>query len=600
MPRSSLLAVPSCFLAVLLLLLAGCASGPAPRQLPEDARQAESLYRDGEFRAAADAWLVAAAGSRSNRDYYRLRAAEAWREEGDLAAAGRVATGISPRQLDDDERQRLLLLQAELALAGGTPRQALERLAQAPRIHSSQRARFHELRGRALEADGQRFAAAAEYAELDPLLRGIDRSENVERIGQLLATLDDAALLAGSRALPSGHPLQPHLPRVFGSRGMTLPDSLRHVPSRPGQPVDREPRYPRVVALLLPQTGPMRLASASVRDGFMTAHYGQELPVGSPRPQVRLYDSGETPEQAVAAYRQAVAEGAEGVVGPLSREAVSALFAEPNLPVPVVGLNRSSGPVPPGSISFALAPEEEAAAIAVRMQQRGLQRVIAVVGGDDNAQRALAGFTVRHLQAGGELLGTVPVPDSGVDYMDAIRRTLLAAGLPTSAPKELATAHHSGFDAVFLALRPTQARLAVPQLRIFGVVEVPTFATSSINSVDDDDRLDRDLNGIEFTEVPWVVADLPGLPSRSALAAQFDSARGPAARLFAFGLDAYRLLAERHRLDYGDLRLDGATGRIEVDPLGEARRQPGIAVFRNQRARLVDAGALLSDGESAR
>jgi uncharacterized protein len=586
---------PALVLGVLVVVLLGaCAAAPAVRDFPADARNAEALYREGDFRGAAEAWLIAAGGSRANRDFYRLRAAEALREEGDLPAAQRTLADLNPRTLSDEERQRLALLQAELALAAGDAQSALTTLAGSPqRLPSASRARFHELRGRALEAQQQPFAAAAEYAALDAVLQGPDRDDNVARITRLVASLDDIALMDGSASLAAGHPLQPYAARALSLRGLAMPERFQR-PAADDRGFRPLIRGPQTVALLLPQGGPIRLASASVRDGFMAAHFAQP----APRPQVRIYDSGEQPEQAIDAYRQAVAEGAEVVVGPLSRDAVNTLFSQPQLPVPVVGLNRSSVPVPPGSLSFALAPDEEGAAVASLLQQRGLRRVVAVVGSDDTAQRALAGFTARHLQGGGELLGTVLIPDSGVDYQPTIRSMLQRAGLPTVAPKDLSVEFHSGFDAVFLALRPTQARLAVPQLRIFGIINVPTFATSSINAVDDDERLDRDLNGIEFAEVPWVVADLPGLPNRSELAQQLDSARGPAARLFAFGLDAYRLLVDPS-LQQGGMHLDGATGRIEVDQFGEARRVPGFATFRNQRARLIDTGALLPDGEPA-
>lgn len=593
MPRLNLHALLA--VVCLLVLLAGCASSPGVRELPENARMAEALFAEGDFRSAAEAFLDAADGSRSNRDYFRLRAAEAWREEGELAAADRALEGISPRSLSDDERLRLALLQAELALASGAPGLALERLAQpAARVPSAHRARFHELRGQALEALQDPFAAAVEYAQLDATLRGHERSENATRIRALLSGLGDRALEQGSATLAGGHPLQPYAARALTARGLAWPERFL---AQPGAPLDRQaPASARQIALLLPQDGPLRLAATSLRDGFMSAHFAAV----EPRPEIRLYDSGQTPEEAVAAYRRAVADGAERVVGPLSRDAVSALFGEADLPVPLLALNRSVNPLPPGHLSFALAPDEEAGAVAARLQQRGLRRVVAVVGSDDSAQRALAGFTARHLQAGGELLGTVVIPDDGVDYMDAIRRTLEQAGLPTSRPKDLSIPHDPGFDAVFLALRPGQARLAVPQLRIFGITELPIFATSSINAVEDGNRLDRDLNGIEFSEVPWLVGNLPGLPRRSDLASKFDSARGPAARLFAFGWDAYRLQAEGVRYDASERQIDGATGRIRIDPFGEARREPGFAVFRNQRARLIDNGALIDDGEPAR
>ena len=54
------------------------------------------------------------------------------------------------------------------------------------------------------------------------------------------------------------------------------------------------------------------------------------------------------------AYQKAVSEGADYVVGPLDRDQVSALFAQGNLPVPVLALNRGNRVPPPGSVSFSL------------------------------------------------------------------------------------------------------------------------------------------------------------------------------------------------------------------------------------------------------
>lgn len=583
-------------LALAIMLLAACAGAPttAVRQVPAEAAEAEALMRAGDFDAAARAFLEAAANDRSERDYYRLRAAEAWREEGMLANAGRALADIRTRPLNEDERQRVLLLQGELALADGQPEQALEWLAiPASRVLPPHRARLFELRGRAAEAIGDAFAAAAEYARLEPLLSGPDRTDNARRIRRLLTGLDDHVLAAGSDALPPGAPLQPYAARALAARGLALPDQF----GRDGDRLTRrrDDAAPVRIGLLLPQSGPLRLAATTVRDGFMTAHFAAT----GERPEVILYDSGERPEQAIAAYRQAVADGVDRVVGPLARESVTALFGEPRLPVPVIALNRSLNPLPPGHLSFALSPDEEAAAVAARMQERGLRRVLAVVGMDDTAQRALGGFTARHLQAGGELIGTVLVPEDSVDFTDVIRRALVNAGVPTSAPRDLKESHDPGFDAVFMALRPSQARLAVPQLRIFGITELPVLATSSINAADDGNRLDRDLNGVEFAEVPWLVGDLPGLPSRSSLANRFDSARGPAARLFAFGMDAYLLLDSTGGRPLDAATIDGATGQLTIDPFGEVRRKPAIATFRNQRARLVDANALLIDEQPA-
>lgn len=579
----------------LCLLLAACAGGPGQRSEPEEARMAEALFREGDFAAAAQAFLDAAERARGDRDYFRLRAAEALRENADRDGARRLLTEIDPRRLDDSERLRLDLLDAELALARGDyrgARSALERISRTP--PQAYRARWLELRGRAFEREDPFFAARV-YAELGRLLEGRERSDNAGRIRELLAGLRDAALLDGANGLRGDEPLRPYAVRALTARGIAVPPQLQR-PSESNSPalpaLDGTPR----IALLLPLSGPLQAAGESVRDGFLAARFHDD---GGQAIAVSVLDTGGDPQGAQQAYRQAVAEGYRLVVGPLGRDAVAALFAEARHPVPLLALNRSD-PVPPGQASFALTPEDEAAALAARLQRRGLLRVVAVVGSDDSSQRALVAFRERHARAGGSLLGTIAIDERAIDFQPAIRAELERAGLPTSRPEELKDEqgedllHDPGFDALLIAVRAPAARLLVPQLKVFGLSEVPMLATSQVYAAGDDARMDRDLSGVEFVESPWLIDELPGLPARRELARFLPTASGPAARLLAFGMDAWALA--RVRLGGDPARLvQGATGLLGIDEQGETQREPAIAVFRNGLPRRLQESALVPE-----
>src|SRR3546814_6619912 len=91
-----------------------------------------------------------------------------------------------------------------------------------------------------------------------------------------------------------------------------------------------------------------------------------------------ILDTAGSADSAVAAYQQAVAAGADQVLGPLDRDAVTALFALEHHPLPMLALNRSGLPPPPGSASYALSPEDEAVAAAERMLGKGLLKEIVV------------------------------------------------------------------------------------------------------------------------------------------------------------------------------------------------------------------------------
>ncbi len=577
-----------CALLLTSGLLSGCVTMPSGGGTAS--ASAEAMFREGDLRGAAVAFVDAANSSRRDRHRLLLRAAEAWRENGDRDAVQSVLPQIDARRLSGDEPLRLALLRAELALDSGDVDRALALLPlELGRGASNQRARFHELRGRALEGRDP-SAAAAEFARLDGLLEGTERRTNARRVRITLAKLGDAPLQRMAASLAPGDPLRPFAARALASRGLALPAGLRDAAAARISRV-RLPGEATRIALLLPLSGPLRAVAVPVRDGFMAGRFAS----GDNIATIQLIDSGDSAESAVEAYRRAVADGVDQVVGPLTRDAVSAVFAETDLRVPVLALNRSSGPLPPGQLSFALAPEDEAAAVARLMQQRGLRRVLAVAGADELAQRTVEAFRVRHLQSDGELLATAVLPATGVDYRSELRTAQSGAGLPTSAPVDLSVPHDPGVDAVFLAVRPEQARLLIPQLKLAGLVGLPMIGTSMLHALDDASRQDRELDGVEFSELPWLVEDVPGLPPRSGLRTHLDSASGSAARLFAFGLDAWRLLLAQHALMDADLPLAAATGDLSLDAFGEARSQPTIVHFRGGKARRLASGGLLPE-----
>ena len=598
-------------LALLLtftLLLAGCAGTPTREAPSEAALVAEKQFDDGDFEAAAQSFLEAAADSRSMRDVYRLRAAESFRELGELEQARAALQGMLAKLFTPEENLRLAMLQAELALDVDDAARASALLAvPVENVPEDYRERFHFLRARAFEEDNDPFAAAAERVALDGYLAPADRADNQRRIQKLLTGVDDDTLYQRSAQLPAGHPLYVHAGRLLAARGLALPRPYDRTGGfgRPdGTPVQADAQGYRAygrIALLLPLEGQFATAAAAVRDGFLSAYYAETRT----RPAVQLYDSGEGPDAALAAYDQAVADGADLVIGPLARESVAALFERAQISTPLLALNRGGEtPPPPGSASFALAPEDEGIAAADRMLRRGWKRVIAAAGDDENAQRTLAAFREHFTQRDGLVVAEVRLPESAPDYTALIRSAINAAGTrstqmpdgsapdPSTAPAVTADA-----DAIFLAARGAQARLFAPQLRVAGIYDLPIVATSTVAGGSGNAGMDRELDGIEFTELPWLISDRPGLPHREPLAKNLDTARGAGARLFAFGMDAFRLAGQlEHLASDPNAYVDGATGNLRLDGFGNVQRTPAWARFSNGAVQPASDGGLVPDG----
>ena len=601
-------------------LLSGCIEIGEPREErpPAAAIDAEKLYQQGDLDGAARAFENLAAEHSDQRDHYRLRAAEAYREEGNLEAAAQTLAGVKARRLAPDEATRLALINAEIALGQHDAARALQYLAYADEnLPPPLRVRTLELRARAQSASGDALGSARTRAALNRLLGGTDRAQNEAQIVATLQKLGPDALKQQASVLPPNDALRPWLNQALRSTGQALPQVVLRpnqavgtmVPGQDNAMTHEGYREAHFVALLLPSGGSLRAVAQPIRDGFLAAYFGDPNP---DRPQIRTYDSGDTPQQAVEAYQRAVADGADRVVGPLRRDGVSAVFAQGRLPVPVLTLNQPEhGEIPPqGSAAFGLTPDAEAAQAAEHMLERGIRRAVIITATDDWAERAALAFRAQLENHMGEILGDARIRDGEINFAGAIRqamsavpRTGMAPSLPGAAPIPAPPATPGAATpapeqpalGIFISMRPQQARLLLPQIRLAGYTGVPVFATSHIYSANVDPGQDRDLDGVEFCDAPWLFDAVLGLPRYSEIVRVLDSVRGAGARLFAMGLDAYSLLPYMEWLSqHHDSYLPGATGQLSEDELERIQRLLIWARFDGGIARPINGGLQMS------
>lgn len=603
---------------VFSLLLAACVPASAPRSPAElaAAQDAAALATQGQFAQAAQAWLNLAAQSRGHADSYRLQAAEAWREEGQLERAEPTLASIKRQNLSGDEPVRLDLLRAELALDQHDAATAL-RLTTQPNVDvpAALQPRLLELRARAMTASGDRWGAARTRVQLDGQLSGFDHSQNRQQILALLGQVGIDSLKQRAAGMQHGDRMLPWVNEALSQLGVAVAQSAPELQQPvgtllPGADATVREGYkvPTQVALLLPNAGNYAAASTAIREGFFAAY----LDAGrnhAPRPSVRVYNSEGTASGAIKAYQQAVSDGARLVVGPLTRSEVAAVFGQAQLPVPLLALNHPDDKqLPTGETSeFGLLPETEGAQAADHMIERGTRRVYAFVSNDDFAQRAVGAFKAELAARGGELLGTVTLPSGVTSYADVIDGLKLptsplvptltgtgpaAAASSSAAPPESAPVGDTG---IFISMRPQQARLLLPQLQI-ARVNLPMFATSHVYDGSDDVAANRDLDGLEFCDAPWLFDAQPGLPNRSDIAARLPVARGSAARLFAFGMDAWNLVPylEWLRAHPGSY-LPGASGQLAADQFGRVRRVLIWARFQDGLARPLGGSLQMDD-----
>jgi len=330
---------------------------------------------------------------------------------------------------------------------------------------------------------------------------------------------------------------------------------------------------PGTIALMLPLN---TQAGIVIRDGFMSAYY-DVMEIGGKVPTLHLYNTSET-DNILSLYDQAIAEGAEMVIGPLQKEQVARLLNEGSLPVPTLALNNVEGSYPLSNnlFQFALSPENEAIQIAEKAWQDG-HRYAAIlspaISRDDYYQRKRSSFIKRWQELGGHIVAQEEFQENYTDIVESILdiddsearkeriSDLIGEDLVFTQRRRM------DIDMIFLIADPGPARQIHPTLAYLYAGDIPVYASQDVYSGLPRPLVDIDLNGIIFGDSPWLLAFNDDLKQKATTLFPQNSAL--TLRLQAFGIDAFRLYPRLKQLEtVPDSQIYGATGLLK---LGDSR-----------------------------
>lgn len=566
----------------------------------------ESLIAAGRYADAIDAYALAAGGEDAGALESRLKAGLIAADLGDLPAA-REQWGDAVS--DSATAPRAVLGLALLRVAEDAPDAALFALnSLAPKgFDAYEKGLFLRTLGKVQLAAGDRAAILNLInAEIFPLPPN-RRTELTHLIWDALKRNDDEGLSAKLDArnanLPGWLALRSRvaahaasveaLQQALSAWRLEYPthpanemlvDEILEIAEQQGGPLRR-------VALLLPLQGELAPYAMAVRDGFNA----MRLANGDTGLEVTFHDASGA--DAVARYREAVAAGAQLVIGPLDKPGVEALARLADRPVPVLALNspanmpakatQPAGPLP-GFTWFALAPEDDAADLARRAWEDGHRRIATLVANTDLGSRTRGAFIAAWEQRGGVVVEDARYTGSAEAYEAAIRKTFSLAQSEARAafirrtlnrPVIFEPRARVDLDAIMLSADPVNARQIIPQFRYLGVDHLPIYATSQIYGGRPDAQADADLEGVIFAARPW---DLPiqQTPLATLFGQYWPRADSGTRQLFAFGMDAYLLLRALPAMGTDPVRrVAGATGTLQRDASGRIRRELSWARF---------------------
>lgn len=570
---------------VLLLLVTGCQHAPdsyvatrehdsahSPWSARPEVYSAEAKGADGVTKKQK---MVQLAGS--------LITHGQWQEGRALLAK----TGTLPPELHD-ERQLLL---AKTSLVSNRARAALEQLAQinaAGKLDNFYRIQYYRLQAAAFENLNKYDEAMSARLALQPLLTDDgDALANLKLVwfNLMQMTPEEIALAEERPGLGDegrgwyrlAHIARSTDPDNFSRQLHTWQQQYKgHPAERIITPNDAENlRVAQHIALLLPLTGQLSGPGNAILDGFMQA----ALATGN-TPKIDTWNTDAADIEAL--YRDAVASGADYIIGPLEKKGAQKI-ASMKHPVPTLLLN-STGTVDKNLWNFGLSPVVEARQLAGKARTMGYSRALVIVPEGEWAADIASAFTEQFQHEGGIIVDSLQYnlrdnPDPAVKTLldvkksearIAVMKKLLGRKLETVA------ARRQDFDMVFVLAWPQKGRQLIPLLRYYYAGDTAIFATSNIYAGNPNPLGDRDLDGVIFCDVPGMLtADASPEATRN-----WPEELNSYARLYALGQESWQLARQLRQLMVLPA-IAGAKSTLYLNPEQQIAHRMDFAKFVN-------------------
>lgn len=602
-----------------------------------DTSALETLAADGHFLDAALAYVKLAAGFPAPlRERYTLRAAELLMTGNYVPQAQQLLEDVGDTSLSADLQIRRLILRARLALARNQPQQALSYLSAESFFlsngHPDRLIDIHRLRANAYQDLGNNLDTVRERVELEVLLSDpADIEANQQTILENLRSLEAETVQLLLTEAPGNH-----FNGWLELAAVDLADKnirlTRESLARWRQRYPRHPATSRIleailaasppmtplpeqIALILPLNNRFAKAASAVRDGFLAAYYahlkvlGTEPQRGSFIPRIKSYSEGGNPTLVRSVIAQAINDGARFIIGPLNKESVNQLAQSDDFSIPILALNFSEdvnkldashqASIPLNLYQMSLSPEHEARQVAERAWLDGHKRVAIIRPNSDWGGRVTEAFIQRWQELGGKVADTRQFEANKSDYSLPIRQLLNVAdseqrnralGRELGLKLEFIPRRRQDIDFIFMAASSRQARLIRPQLRFHHAIDLPVYTTSHSFSGAINADLDRDMDGVLFSGIPWTLRQHPiAMEIKNQIEQIWPGEAKLYTRLYALGIDAYNIIGK-----LGELERDpaaffaGETGDLYLDTHKRLQRRLTWAKFERGIPKLID------------
>jgi len=368
--------------------------------------------------------------------------------------------------------------------------------------------------------------------------------------------------------------------------------TLNELPAAAQQLLRLSPYQPQRIAVLLPFQGQFRPHAQAIQYGILAAASSNQAT------GLVFIDS----QQSVTAIRQQINQmRAEFVIGPLLKDQVDSISQSDDWLWPTLFLNSkdSASAVKPEQFYFALSMDDEAAQMAQLFAQKNYRRPVVISSANNISVRMQQRFAAQWQQLGNA--APEQYKFNNKEELESLINRLLETDrsrervkqISNLMPQTLEADPHSrlDIDAIYLIADPVQTRLFKPFVDVSvsqTAPRLPVYASSRSHSTSLDSTDLRDLNGLTFTEMPWMLGEQNSVALRQQYQQLFPEQDETLQRLFAMGYDAYQLVGSlRQQQQLPATVYPGLTGQLRLETNGSIVRQLSWASYRNNRLRPV-------------
>ncbi|SUI91269.1 penicillin-binding protein activator [Shewanella morhuae] len=608
--------------AILSVILAGCGVS-SPNSTGTTTTVATSL---AAAPLAANVYLAQAANSKEaqQRDTNLLLAAHAYINANDYAAAQKLLKSIQPSLT---QSPTLLAehkyLTARVLEHTSTYSDALKILNYPSNwsLPSWQMTAYHQFKAHLYQLNKQPIEQVRELSLLATYLPPAQASEVNNTIWQVLQPMHEQTLKAFTQEaknpvftgwlqlayIAKHYAVDPsQLVRYLGEWQKQNPyhPAAAKLPADLDRALNAKPFTPKNIAVLLPLTGSRANAANAIRQGILASYMSKQ----NDHVAVNFFD---TADDAARAYQQAVAAGAEFIIGPLlpteieqlqvmnaaNAATINAATNAANTtnpekiantvaiapPVPQLFLNQVDKFTPdPTKFYFALSPAQEAADAAEHLYQDGVTKPLLLASNDALGKRMAESFIQAwkkksdnavevYYYDGGDQMKTTVQDALGVrDSQARIARIKELVGNSVQADFR----SRQDIDAIYMISTPQDLTLLKAFIDVnFSVFTqpVPLYTSSRSRVENESTQTAQDLNNLTLSDAPWLMQNGE---ENLMVKTLFPSWNNNQKRLFVMGYDAMDLIGRLAQMrSFTGYQYNGRSGALSVSPDGIVNRQ---------------------------